>query len=105
MKTANRCAAPSAQVGAHTTAERQEKALEVVVIPRLSLRDEILWRGPLNEPRPLSKPLLLLRKRQLLDFDFGADVLELLLDGRGFVLVHAFLDVLRSAFDEVLGFL
>jgi len=46
------------KVGAHTTAERQEKALEVVVIPRLSLRDEILWRGPLNEPRPLSKPSL-----------------------------------------------
>jgi hypothetical protein len=44
------------KVSAHTTAERQEEALEVVVIPRLSLRDEILWRGPLNEPRPLSKP-------------------------------------------------
>jgi hypothetical protein len=27
-----------------------------VVEPSLGLRDEILWRGPLNEPRPLSKP-------------------------------------------------
>jgi len=44
------------KVSAHTTAERQRKALEVVVEPSLGLRDEILWRGPLNEPRPLSKP-------------------------------------------------
>jgi len=39
------------KVSAHTTAERQVKAFEVVVIPSLGLRDEILWRGPLNEPR------------------------------------------------------
>jgi hypothetical protein len=55
-READHCAARSAQVSAHTTAERQMKALEVVVIPSLGLRDKILWRGPLNEPRPLSKP-------------------------------------------------
>jgi hypothetical protein len=33
------------KVSAHTTAERREKALEVVVIPSLGLRCEILWRG------------------------------------------------------------
>jgi hypothetical protein len=44
-------ALPAQSQRAHTTAERQVKALEVVVIPSLGLRDEILWRGPLNEPR------------------------------------------------------
>jgi len=39
------------KASAHTTAERPMKALEVVVVPSLGLRDEILWRGPLNEPR------------------------------------------------------
>src|SRR6185312_6990104 len=43
--------------------------------------------------------------RVLLDLDFRADFLELLLDGRGLVLVHAFLDRLGRALDEVLGFL
>src|SRR5271166_5648816 len=33
----------------------------------------------------------------LLDFDFGADILELLLDGGRLVLVHAFLDWLGRA--------
>src|SRR5262250_3171429 len=41
----------------------------------------------------------------LLDFDLGARFFELLLDGRGFVLAHAFLHGLRRAIDEVLGFL
>src|SRR6516164_8442667 len=41
----------------------------------------------------------------LLDVNLRADFLELLLDGRRLVLVHAFLDRLRRAFDEVLGFL
>jgi hypothetical protein len=36
---------------AHTAAERHKMALGVVVVPSLGLRDEILWRGPLNEPR------------------------------------------------------
>src|SRR5262249_35433267 len=38
----------------------------------------------------------------LLDFHFRADFLELLLDGRRLVLVHACLDGFRRAFDEVL---
>src|ERR1019366_177707 len=42
---------------------------------------------------------------ELLDFDLGADVFELLLDGRGLVLRHGLLDGLRGTFHEVLGFL
>ena len=45
------------------------------------------------------------REPRLLDFDFGADFFELLLDGGRFVLGHAFLDRLRRALDEVLRFL
>src|ERR1700719_911699 len=41
----------------------------------------------------------------LFNFYFGARILKLLLDGGGFVLVHAFLDRLRRTIDEVLGFL
>src|SRR6478672_8780524 len=42
---------------------------------------------------------------ELLDLDFGADVLELLLDRGGLVLRDAFLDRLGRALDEVLRFL
>src|SRR6516162_6290400 len=41
----------------------------------------------------------------LLELDLRASLLKLGLDLVGFFLVHAFLDVLRRAFDEVLGFL
>jgi len=41
----------------------------------------------------------------LLDLDLGTGGLELGLDVLGFVLGHAFLDGLRSAVDQVLGFL
>ena len=41
----------------------------------------------------------------LLDVDLGAGFLKLLLEVSGFSLGNAFLDSLRSAFDEVLGFL
>jgi hypothetical protein len=58
VHTANRCAALSAQVSAHTTAERQEMTLGVVIVPSLGLRDEVLWRGLLNEPRRLWKPVI-----------------------------------------------
>src|SRR5467141_2308832 len=44
------------------------------------------------------------RGRQLLDLDLGAGLFELLLDRSGFVLVDAFLDGLRSAIHQVLGF-
>src|SRR6187551_1869866 len=37
--------------------------------------------------------------------DLGADFVELLLDRLGLVLRHAFLDRLRRALDEILGFL
>src|SRR5580700_2733101 len=49
-------------------------------------------------------PPLEARTKKLLDFDLGARVLELLLDGRGFFLVNALFDGLRSAVDKVLGF-
>jgi hypothetical protein len=35
------------------------KAFEVVVVPSLGLRDEILWRGPLNKPRRPIEALVL----------------------------------------------
>ena len=41
---------------------------------------------------------------KLLDLDLGAGLFELLLDRSGFVLVDAFLDGLRSAIHQVLGF-
>src|ERR1700726_4589111 len=41
----------------------------------------------------------------LLDFDFSAGFFELLLDGRRFVLVNAFLDGLGRAVHQALGFL
>ena len=41
----------------------------------------------------------------LLDVNLGASVFELLLEVSGFSLRNSFLDSLRSAFDEVLGFL
>src|ERR1700761_2645852 len=44
-------------------------------------------------------------KRCLLELDLGASLLELGLELVGFFLVDAFLDRLRRAFDEVLGFL
>src|SRR5262245_19738422 len=44
-------------------------------------------------------------RKSLLDLDFRADVLELLLDRVGLVLRDPFLDRLGRAFDEVLGFL
>src|SRR5450631_4261983 len=43
--------------------------------------------------------------QRLLQLNLGASLLELSLDLLGFVLVHAFLDRLGGAFDEVLGFL
>lgn len=43
--------------------------------------------------------------KRLLEFDLGAGGLELLLDFLGIGLGSAFLDGLRRAFDEILGFL
>jgi len=37
------------KVSAHTAAEGLEKAIGVVVVPSLGLRDEILWRGGLGK--------------------------------------------------------
>src|SRR5438309_1511260 len=43
--------------------------------------------------------------RDLFNLDSGAGVLELFLDGRRFFLGHSFLNGLRSALHEILGFL
>src|SRR5262245_22286648 len=45
------------------------------------------------------------RHASLFQLDFRTSVFELLLDLLGFVLVHIGLDLFRSAFDEVFGFL
>ena len=46
-----------------------------------------------------------LKQPRLLDLDLGAGVLELLLEGFGVGLGNGFLDGLRCAVDEILGFL
>src|SRR5579859_5697870 len=56
---------------------------------------------PTSRPLPI-KPVC---TGLLLDLDLGASLFEDLLDLLGFVLVHAFLDGLRSSLDQVLGFL
>src|ERR1700719_1926211 len=53
----------------------------------------------------LTRPGLRSSKLALLQFHLGASLFELGLDLLGFVLVDAFLDRLRRALDEVLGFL
>src|SRR4051794_28824627 len=47
----------------------------------------------------------ILQSSRLLQLDLRASLFELSLDLVGFVLVHAFLDRLWRAFDEILGFL
>src|SRR6266404_6350812 len=53
----------------------------------------------------LACPGMELKQLRLLQFHLGASLLELSLDLLGFVLVHAFLDRLGRALDEVLVFL
>src|SRR6266404_6759517 len=100
-------------IAAHTAAGGPKRARDVVTSNGLELRMRIpLARSARSAPRLCPKhptvrycfvapfhagPLLL-------DLDFGAGVFELLLDGRGLVLVHAFLDSLGCAINEVLGF-
>src|ERR1700742_989498 len=54
---------------------------------------------------PGTRPGLRSNNPGLLELNLGAGLLELGLDLVGLVLVDAFLDGLRSAFDQVLGFL
>src|ERR1700761_5617500 len=66
--------------------------------------------GPETRPRllandPGSRPGFRSNNPGLLELNLGAGLLELGLDLVGLVLVDAFLDGLRRAFDEVLGFL
>src|SRR5690606_32999202 len=70
-------------------------------------------RGPGNDRRPGAFAPSLWRiteqygdaRYDLLELDGGAGGLEVLLELLGVFLRHAFLDVLRGAFDQVLGFL
>ena len=57
------------------------------------------------DPGGRSPPRFVAAEPRLLDLDLGAGGLELGLDVLGFVLGHAFLDGLRGAVDQVLGFL
>src|SRR5450756_2176950 len=63
------------------------------------------FRNPGSRPVLPRSPGIPLKYPWLLQFNLGAGLLELGLDLLGLVLVHAFLDSLGGAFDEVLGFL
>src|SRR5260370_30375897 len=100
-------------IAAHTAAGGPKRACEFVTRTGLELRKRILLarsaRSSAAPPPEKTHCETTLRSpgeagtRKLLDFDLGAGLFELLLDGRGFVLVDAFLDGLRSAVNEVLG--
>src|SRR5215472_7969708 len=92
------------EVNAQTATRVPLGTLGVVKMPSFNVRDA-LWRGPSPEkPCPSGNPSRT-RKPKLLDLHLGAGLFELLLDRRGFVLVHAFLDGLGRAVHQVLGFL
>src|SRR5882724_10230899 len=100
-------------IAAHTAARGPKRPRDVVKSTGLELRKRILWRGPPALRRASARNTLplntaswphFIRGPLLLDLDLGAGVFELLLDGRGLVLVHAFLDGLGCAINEVLGF-
>ena len=79
------------------SARRASRAAHAVVgRPVRSVGSAVAMRRPTDQPD---------RRPTLLDFDLRARVFELLLDRRGLVLGHAFLDWLGRALDEVLGFL
>src|SRR4029434_7518928 len=62
-------------------------------------------RGHRSLDAPAAGKLPSQRDGLLLDFDLRARFFELLLDGRGLVLAHAFLHGLWRTIDEILGFL
>src|SRR6202165_6246597 len=99
-------------IAAHKAAGGPKRARDSVTSTGFDLRTRIplarsarfLYRAPtrktvlrqfIRDPGPAGK---------LLDLDLGAGLFELLLDRSGFVLVDAFLDGLRSAIHQVLGF-
>src|ERR1700682_6487258 len=101
-------------IAAHTAAGGPKRARGSVTSTGFDLRRRIpLARSARFLPRaPTRKTVLRQFKRdpgqagasKLLDLDFSAGLFELLLDRSGFVLVDAFLDGLRSAIHQVLGF-
>src|SRR5437763_102009 len=60
--------------------------------------------GTAPRPKGRAGPETWPKAKKLLDLHLGARFLELLLNRRGFVLVDAFLDGLRRAIHQVLGF-
>src|SRR5882757_703164 len=101
-------------IAAHTAAGGPKRARKSVTSTGLELRKRIpLARSARScAAPPLEKPYCKTvvrgpgqaRACQLLDFDLGAGLFELLLDGGRFVLINAFLDGLWSAVNEILGF-
>src|SRR6267154_1008873 len=101
-------------IARHTAAGGPKRALGSVTSTGFDLRTRIpLARSARFLDRtPTRKTVLRQFKRypgragagKLLDLDLGAGFFELLLDRSGFVLVDAFLDGLRSAIHQVLGF-
>src|SRR5467141_4477558 len=89
-------------IAAHTAAGGPKRAREFVKSTGLDLRTRIpLTRSARSCAAP---PLEKRCCKKLLDLDLGAGLFELLLDRSGFVLVNAFLDGLRRAIHQVLGF-
>src|SRR5690606_41546753 len=86
---------------------------ELVLRCRQALAGAFGTRGPGNDRRPGAFAPSLWRITEqygdaryvVLELDGGAGGLEVLLELLGVFLGHAFLDVLRGAFDQVLGFL
>src|SRR5690606_13157298 len=62
------------------------------------------FHSPARKPAD-GRPVRRKPRTVLLQLDLGASAFELSLDLLGLVLGHAFLDRLRSALDQVLGFL
>src|SRR5208283_1677650 len=78
---------------------------ELRIAKRWCLYSLFATRPSAGRPKTLSRPRREREKATLLELDLGADLLELGLDLLGLFLARAFLDRLRRAFDEVLGFL
>src|SRR6266849_8984283 len=99
-------------IARHTAAGGPKRARGSVTSTGFDLRTRIplarsarfLDRAPPEKPYCDNSSVTQAGAGKLLDLDLGAGFFELLLDRSGFVLVDAFLDGLRSAIHQVLGF-